>query len=114
LVLVDVVLVPNGSDPGLIRELREQRIRREHAAMRCIVCRHGDTRPGTTMATFHRVGCTVVNEVPAEVCENCGEVYVDETVTQQLLEMASEAREAHATVLVRDSRRQLPDPPERT
>jgi YgiT-type zinc finger domain-containing protein len=71
--------------------------------MKCVVCRHGETRPGTTTVTFHRDGYTlVVNEVPAEVCENCGEAYVDEAVTRQLLEMASEAREAHVTVLVRD------------
>jgi hypothetical protein len=55
--------------------------------------------------TFHRGGYTlVINEVPAEVCENCGEAYVDEDVTEQLLDMAAEARKrkAHATVLVRD------------
>jgi YgiT-type zinc finger domain-containing protein len=71
--------------------------------MKCVVCRHGETQPGTTTVTFHRDGYTlVVNEVPAEVCENCGEAYVDENVTQQLLEMASDARKAHVTVLVRD------------
>ena len=53
--------------------------------------------------TFHRHGQTVVvNEVPAEVCENCGEAYVDGAVTTQLLEMAAEARKAQAQVLVRD------------
>ena len=71
--------------------------------MKCIVCRHGETQSGTTTVTFHRDGYTlVINEVPAEVCENCGEAYVDDDVTAQLLEMAAEARKAHATVLVRD------------
>jgi YgiT-type zinc finger domain-containing protein len=71
--------------------------------MKCIVCRHGDTKPGTTTVTFHRDGQTlVINEVPAEVCENCGEAYVDESITEQLLEMAAEARRGRATVLVRD------------
>ncbi len=70
--------------------------------MNCIVCHHGETRPGLTSVTFHRDGQTVVvNEVPAEVCENCGEAYVAEDVTAQLLEMAAEARQAHAQVLVR-------------
>ena len=70
--------------------------------MKCIVCHQGQTRPGTTTVTFHRDGQTVVvNEVPAEVCENCGEAYVAEDVTEQLLEMAAEARKAHAQVLVR-------------
>jgi YgiT-type zinc finger domain-containing protein len=102
LVRVAGALVPNGSDPGSIRELGEPRIGREDAAMRCIVCRHGDTRPGTTTAAFHRDGHTVVvNEVTAGVCENCGEAYVDEDVTEQLLKMASEARRAQVRILVR-------------
>jgi YgiT-type zinc finger domain-containing protein len=71
--------------------------------MNCIVCRHGDTQPGTTTVTFHRDGRTlVVNEVPAEVCENCGEAYVADDVTAELLRMAAEARQAQAIVLVRD------------
>jgi YgiT-type zinc finger domain-containing protein len=61
--------------------------------MNCVVCRHGETRPGTTTVTLQRDGCTlVVNEAPADVCENCGEAYVDEAVTERLLEMTSEAR----------------------
>lgn len=71
--------------------------------MKCIVCHHGETRPGTTTVTFHREGQTVVvNEVPAEVCENCGEAYVAEEVTEKVLEIAAEARKAQAQVLVRD------------
>jgi YgiT-type zinc finger domain-containing protein len=69
----------------------------------CIVCRDGDTRPGTTTVTFHRDGRTlVVNKVPAEVCENCGEAYVAEDVTAELLRIAGEARQTEAIVLVRD------------
>ena len=71
--------------------------------MKCIVCHHGETRPGTTTVTFHREGQTVVvNEVPAQVCENCGEAYVAEDVTEKVLEIAAEARKAQAQVLVRD------------
>ena len=71
--------------------------------MKCIVCRHGDTHEGFTTVTFHSDGRTlVVNEVPADVCENCGEAYVPDNVTEQLLHIASEARKAQAQVLVRD------------
>ncbi len=71
--------------------------------MNCIVCRHGETHPGATTVVFHRDGRTlVVNEVPAEVCENCGEAYVAEDVTTELLRMAAEAHQAQAIVLVRD------------
>ncbi len=71
--------------------------------MNCIVCHHGETRPGMTTVTFHRDSQTVVvNEVPADVCENCGEAYVAEDVTTQLLDIAAQARKAQAQVLVRD------------
>lgn len=71
--------------------------------MKCIVCNHGDTQLGTTTVTFHRDGQTlVVNGVPAEVCENCGEAYVAEEVTAKVLDIAAEARKVHAEVLVRD------------
>ncbi len=71
--------------------------------MNCIVCRNGDTSPGTTTVTFDRDGRTlVVNEVPAEVCKNCGEAYVAEDVTAELLRIAGEARQTEAIVLVRN------------
>ncbi|MGH8910285.1 MAG: type II toxin-antitoxin system MqsA family antitoxin [Egibacteraceae bacterium] len=71
--------------------------------MKCVVCRHGETRPGTTTVAFHEGRSTlVVNEVPAEACENCGEAYIAEEVTARLLDMASEARRTQAQVLVRD------------
>jgi hypothetical protein len=40
--------------------------------------------------------------VPAEVCEICGEAYVSDDVTAQVLEIAALARRAQAQVLVRD------------
>lgn len=75
----------------------------EEATVRCVVCRNGETHAGTTTVTFHREGRTVVvTDVPAEVCENCGEAYVAEDVTARLLEIAADARESRAAVLVRD------------
>lgn len=71
--------------------------------MNCTVCHNGQTGPGTTTVTFHRDGRTVVvNEVPTDVCENCGEPYIAEDVTAQVLAMVAEARELRAHVLVRD------------
>lgn len=71
--------------------------------MKCIVCHHGETQPGTTSMAFHRDGTTVVvNGVPAEVCENCGEAYVAAEVAEEVLTMVREAHGTHAQVLVRD------------
>ena len=44
----------------------------------------------------------VFRNVPAEVCANCGEVYVSEDVTAQLLEEAEEAVQARVQVNVRE------------
>lgn len=71
--------------------------------MKCIVCRNGETLPGTTTVTFHREGQTVVvNAVPAEVCENCGEDYVAEDVSAWVLDIAAHAHMTNVQVLVRD------------
>lgn len=69
----------------------------------CVVCHHGETQPGRTIVTFHEHGRTVVvTDVPAGVCDNCGEPYVAEDVTARLLSIAEQARAAHVEVLVRD------------
>jgi YgiT-type zinc finger domain-containing protein len=54
--------------------------------MKCIVCKQAETRPGTTTVTLERDGLTVVFKgVPAQVCPNCGEDYVDSAVSDRLL-----------------------------
>ena len=56
--------------------------------MRCTICRLGELRPGRTTVTFDDdEGYTVViRHVPAEVCDNCGEAFVDDAAAQALLE----------------------------
>lgn len=59
--------------------------------MKCVVCKHGETRPGRTTITLERNGgALVIRNVPADVCENCGEAYVSAEVTRSLLASASE------------------------
>jgi len=71
--------------------------------MKCVICKQGETRPGHTTVTLER-GQTVVvfRNVPAQVCANCGEAYVSEDVTAQLLEAAEEAVQARVQVDVRE------------
>jgi len=60
--------------------------------MNCVICRKGETAPGKTTVTLQRGDPTVViKEVPADVCENCGEPYFSESLTGQLLRMAEPA-----------------------
>jgi YgiT-type zinc finger domain-containing protein len=67
-----------------------------------LICKSANTRPGTTTVTLERNGLTlVVKDVPAHVCPNCGEAYVDEAVTAELLRTAEQTAAAGALVDVR-------------
>lgn len=70
--------------------------------MKCIVCKHGDTQPGKMTATLERDNTTIIiKQVPADVCDNCGEAYLSEEISKQLLKQAEEAVKAGIQVDVR-------------
>ena len=70
--------------------------------MKCIVCKSGETRPGTTTVTLERDGLTLVmKEVPAEICINCGEDYVDESVVHDIMILADKMSQSGAQIDVR-------------
>ena len=71
--------------------------------MKCFVCKQGETEPGKATVTLERDGLTlVIKDVPAEVCNNCGEEYVDETVVEELLKTAEEVAQSGAEVDIRE------------
>ena len=73
--------------------------------MKCPICKHGETSPGTATVTLERGASTlVVKDVPAQVCENCGEEYVDEQVAARLLREAEECERTGTEVNVRHYR----------
>lgn len=71
--------------------------------MRCAICRHGETQSGEVTVTLERGGMTlVIKSVPARVCQNCGEEYVDEHTAAELLQAAEEAARGGVQVEVRE------------
>ena len=71
--------------------------------MRCVICKQGEIQPGTATVMLERNGMTlVVKSVPARVCENCGEEYVDEDVTARLLREAEDAARSGVQVDIRE------------
>ena len=61
----------------------------------CPMCLAGTLREGTTTITLERGEATIVlKEVPADVCDVCGEAYVDEELSAAAYEKAEEAVEA--------------------
>ena len=57
--------------------------------MKCLICKHAETQLGDTTVTLEKNGSMIVfKQVPTHVCDNCGEKYVDDTVTAELLKKA--------------------------
>ena len=71
--------------------------------MKCVICKKGETAKGKATVTLDRNGTTVViRNVPAQVCQNCGEEYVDEKTTAQLLREANSVAKLGTLVDVRE------------
>jgi YgiT-type zinc finger domain-containing protein len=74
--------------------------------MKCLICKQDETRPGETTVTLERNTLTlVIKNVPAQMCPNCGEAYVDEEVAADLLRVAEQVSASGAQV---DIRRYMP------
>ncbi len=62
--------------------------------MNCLICRQAEIIHGFTSITFE---CDefklLINNVPAQICPNCGEAIVDEDAAIRLLAQAEEAAE---------------------
>jgi YgiT-type zinc finger domain-containing protein len=71
--------------------------------MKCIICKQGETKLGKATVTLERDGMTlVIKGVPANICANCGEEYIDEKTTKELLKSAEEAIKAGVQVDIRE------------
>jgi len=70
--------------------------------MKCTICKHGETVEGFTTVTFEKNGTTIVfKQVPALVCDNCGEKYINDEVTKELLTKAQEIVKSGVEVDIR-------------
>ncbi len=60
--------------------------------MNCVICKQGQTNNGLATVTLERGPTTVViKDVPAEICENCGEYYLSEDVSEKVQNLAEQA-----------------------
>lgn len=72
------------------------------AAVNCPLCRNGRLQTGCADTSILREGLAlVIRDVPADICDNCGEQFFDADVTDRLLDIADEAVEAGVSVDVR-------------
>jgi YgiT-type zinc finger domain-containing protein len=59
--------------------------------MKCLACKHNHFRKGTTVLPIER-GNTIllITDIPARICENCGETYIEEEIAQEVQDLANE------------------------
>ncbi len=70
--------------------------------MKCPICKNGNTHAGESSIMLERGHTTLMfKRVPAEICENCGEVYHDAKVTRSLLQQADMAASRGVEIDVR-------------
>lgn len=57
--------------------------------MKCPICRNGETVNGKASMTLERGNATLVfKNVPAQICNNCGEEFFAEEITSSILKQA--------------------------
>ena len=71
--------------------------------MKCVICKHGETKESVTTVTLEKSGTTLIfKNVPASVCVNCGETYVPEKTTERLMQSAQNAIREGVSVDIRE------------
>ncbi len=60
--------------------------------MNCVICKNGNMNEGHVTVTLQRGDSIIVlKNVPASVCENCGEYTLSETVVERVMQIAEES-----------------------
>ena len=63
--------------------------------MNCLICRQGQLVPGFTTVKLDQEEINLtVKGVPAGVCPNCGDAYLDEKVATRLLQIVKQSIES--------------------
>jgi YgiT-type zinc finger domain-containing protein len=70
--------------------------------MTCPICDQGDLSPGTTTFAADADGTVVVvRNVPADVCQNCGEAFIDDDIAAHVEALVADAKGCGTESLVR-------------
>ena len=59
--------------------------------MKCLICKHDRFKKGATLLPIERGNAILlITDIPARVCANCGETYLDEDTAQDVQDLANE------------------------
>jgi len=60
--------------------------------MKCVICKTGELSSGETTVVMHRKETSIIiKNVPADICQTCGEYYLSEEMTEHVLKRAEDA-----------------------
>ena len=67
--------------------------------MKCVMCKGGALSPGKTTVKVQRgETLVIIKDVPADVCRNCGEAYLDGNVALKIEKQVEEAVARHTEI----------------
>src|SRR5438094_3731661 len=99
----EVIEVLNAGKPAFVSVEGEQ--------MTCLVCKPNRFKKGTTILPIERAKAIVlITDIPARVCENCGETYLDEETAQEVQDLANETLGRPTAELTRRRESKAPSP----
>jgi len=90
------------------REIWKARLQRakRHAQMICVICKNKKMKRGTTVLPIERrKAVLLVTDIPARICANCGEPYIDEKTAKQVEALANEELNGRASLRKSRARR---------
>ena len=71
--------------------------------MKCVICKHGELKPGITSVLFEKNGTTVViKSVPVDMCDNCGETYIPDIIAEKIMVLVDSVEKQGIIVDVRN------------
>lgn len=71
--------------------------------MRCVICNHGELKPGITSVLFEKDNSTIViREVPVDICDTSGETYVPDKTAGQIMSLVESVESKKVIVDVRN------------
>jgi len=69
--------------------------------MKCVICKNGSMNEGFVTVTLQRgESVIVIKNVPASVCENCGEYKLSEATTAKVMQIAGDSATRHVEIEV--------------
>lgn len=77
--------------------------------MNCPICKFGEMNDGFTQVVLTRKTSTVIfRNVPAKICDNCGEYYLDEQTAAELYKRAENCFALGQEVAIFEYKQEIP------